>query len=68
MATKLQNAMRRRPVVDLTVSTAAPGPSGQNPGVGAPGTGADGSGAPADDEAGEEYLKSGLEESSTDED
>lgn len=68
MVNRMQNAMRRRPMVKLTVSTAAPAPSGQKPCVSAPGSGAYGSGAPADDESGEEYLESGLEESCTDED
>lgn len=67
MATKVQNAMRRRPVVDLTVSTAAPAASGQDVGLPTAGGMATGRGARAHIESEEESLDSGMEASSTEE-
>lgn len=67
MATKKQNAMRRRPVVDLTVSTAAPAATGQDIGLPTAGGLAAGSGARTDNESAKESLESEMEENSTDE-
>lgn len=67
MATKKQNAMRRRPVVGLTVSTAVPAATGQDIGLPTAGGLAAGSGARADIESAKESLESEMEGSSTDE-
>lgn len=67
VATKVQHAMRRRPVVDLIVSTAAPAFTGQD--VGLPTTGglASGIGARAEIQSEGESLYGGMEASSMEE-